>query len=132
MRVLLLPVRDDWYAVALAAVLEVVEPERLTSLPTAPATVLGVLNVRGTVVPVLDTGRLLGLDAIADPAAVAVVQTARGPAGLAASASPVADRLGDDLGPSGLDAGVRRRRSAEGVATLLDIDRLCAPERVAG
>lgn len=132
MRVLLLPVGDDWYAVPLETVREVVDAPRLTPVPTAPPAVLGVLNVRGRVIPVLDTAALLDLGTLPGAPAVAVVETDRGPAGLATSASPVADRLGDDLGPSGLAAGVRRRRSAEGVATLLDVDRLCAAERVAG
>jgi purine-binding chemotaxis protein CheW len=129
-RALLLPVRDEWYAVALAAVREVVEPDRLTPVPTAPPAVLGVLNVRGTVVPVLDTGVLLGLEPLAAAPAVAVVETALGPAGLATSAPPQVDRLGEDLGPSDLPAGTRRRRCGEGVATLLDVDAACAPERV--
>lgn len=134
MRALLLPVGDDWYAVALELVREVVEPEHVTPVPLAPATVLGLVNVRGQVVPVLDTGTLLGVAAPAGapgaPVAVAVVDTARGPAGLAASGAPVVDVLGDDLGPSDLPAGERRRRCSAGVATLLDVEAACAPDRV--
>jgi purine-binding chemotaxis protein CheW len=130
-RALLLPVHEDWYAVPLRDVREVVEHERVTPVPTAPRAVLGVLNVRGAVVPVLDTGVLLGLEPVAGGVeAVAVVETARGPAGLATTAAPVADRLGEDLGASGLEAGTRRRRCAEGVATELDVEAACAADRV--
>jgi len=130
--VLLLPVHDDRYAVPLRMVQEVLEPRVITRLPGAPPAVLGILNVRGVVVGVVDTGLLLGLPPLGGASAVAVVRVARGVVALAASARPVAEELGEDLGPSALPAALGRRRTAAGVATLLDLEAALAPEVLAG
>lgn len=51
------------YGVDIARVREIVEYQPITALPEANACVLGVLNLRGEVVPVIDLGRGLGLGA---------------------------------------------------------------------
>lgn len=131
MRALLIPVGDDWYAVALEAVREVLEPRRITPLPDASASVLGVVNMRGEVVPVLDTGLLLGLAPVGrEPAAIVVATTSRGSVGMAASAVPVAESLGDDLGASSLPTAIGRRRSSVGPSTVLDLEATFALERL--
>jgi purine-binding chemotaxis protein CheW len=130
--VLLLPVHRDRYAMPLRMVQEVLEPRSVTRLPGAPPAVLGILNVRGVVVGVVDTGVLLGLPPVATAGAVAVVRVARGVVGLAASARPVAEELGEDLGPSPLPGALGRRRTSTGVATLLDLEAALAPEVLAG
>ena len=61
MRALLLPVGNDLYAVDMAVAREVVASPEIQPLPTAPATVVGVFNLRGEIVPVFDTAMLLGL-----------------------------------------------------------------------
>ncbi len=134
-RVLVLPVGADRYAVALADVREVRGPTDVTRVPGASSLVLGVVNLRGRVVVVLDTGRLLGLGPLAAPghapAAIAVVVLPRGLAGLALSAQPVAADLGADLGPAELEGATRRHQAGDAVASLLDLDRLLAPQRLA-
>lgn len=45
---------DEEYAADILRIREVVEYQRLTPVPTTPAWVRGVMNLRGTVVPVLD------------------------------------------------------------------------------
>lgn len=47
-------------AAPMAALLEVADLGEITSLPLAPAWLLGVSNLRGTVLPVLDLAALLG------------------------------------------------------------------------
>lgn len=47
------------YAVDILRIREVVEYERLTPVPTTPDWVRGVMNLRGTVVPILDLARKL-------------------------------------------------------------------------
>lgn len=132
MRALLIPVGADWYAVPLASIREVLEPRRITPLPEAPSSLLGVVNMRGEVVPVFDTGLLLGLAATgAEPAAIAVAHTSRGAAGLAATAVPVAETLGEGLGDSALTHGLERRRASVGPATLLDLEAALALEALA-
>ena len=129
-RALLLPVGADLYAVGLEAVREVLEPASLTRLPGAGRVVLGLLNVRGQVVPVLDTGVLLDLAPLGRPVAVAVVRCSRGLAALGADDVPAAVTLGDDLGPSALELGVGRHRVPGGVATEIDLEALLNQERL--
>ncbi len=54
------------YAVPLADVHEIIRPEPPTPVPGAPADVLGIINLRGSIVTVLDGCRRLGLGA-SDP-----------------------------------------------------------------
>ena len=52
------------YAVPLGDVQEIVRPETPTPVPGAPADVLGIISLRGSIVTVLDGCRRLGLDAV--------------------------------------------------------------------
>lgn len=54
---------EQRYALHLSAVERVVLIAELTALPKAPEIVLGIINVRGCVVPVVDTRRRFGLPA---------------------------------------------------------------------
>lgn len=54
---------DQRYALHLSAVERVVLIAELTALPKAPEIVLGIINVRGRIVPVVDTRRRFGLPA---------------------------------------------------------------------
>ena len=78
MRALLLRVGDDAYAVPMELAREVVAAPVVTVLPTSPASVLGVCNVRGEIMPVFDTGLLLGLGPIPACTAMAIVETSMG------------------------------------------------------
>src|SRR5256885_61188 len=60
----------------------------LMILSTAPAVVLGLVNLRGDVLPVFDAGKLVASRVPATPDFVMVVDTERGPAGVAASGLP--------------------------------------------
>ena len=61
-RAILLPVGRNWYALPPVALQEVVADPDVTELPAAPATVRGLFNVRGQILPLLDTGAMLGLE----------------------------------------------------------------------
>lgn len=133
---LLLPVRQDLYAVAVDAVEGVLDlgPDTpLTPLPGATAAILGLVNVRGQVLPVLDTAVLLGLPPLGreERAAMALVRARRGVAALATSAVPRTAVLGEDLGPSPMGPATSRHRVGHQVATLLDVEATLAPERIA-
>ncbi|MDP3179896.1 MAG: chemotaxis protein CheW, partial [Spirochaetaceae bacterium] len=52
---------SDSYGIELTFASEVLNPRELTLIPCAPSFVLGVLNLRGRVVSVLDLERLFGL-----------------------------------------------------------------------
>jgi purine-binding chemotaxis protein CheW len=45
---------DDKYAVDVMRIKEIIRPQKLATLPKAPSFVEGVLNLRGSVIPVID------------------------------------------------------------------------------
>lgn len=49
------------YAIAVLRVREIIEHESVTRVPSTPAFVRGVINLRGSVVPVVDLARKFGL-----------------------------------------------------------------------
>ena len=130
MQALLLPVGADRYAVELTAVREVVRGPAVVPLPGAPPAVLGVMNLRGEVVPVLDTAALLGSGRTGDAAFAAVVEAGDEPAALAGAGEPVTAALDRPAGAAESSAGAGRFAVAGGVATLLDLGALLAPERI--
>lgn len=83
-------------ALAIERVRSVITEPALTPVPTAPATVLGLANVRGEIVPVFDTGLLRGVGPVGSARFVIVVETERGPAGLAVAAVPATANVPDD------------------------------------
>lgn len=56
-----LNVGDETYALSVAAVQELVLVQALTPVPSMPAAIRGLMNLRGTVVPIVDLARQLGL-----------------------------------------------------------------------
>src|SRR5690348_1316292 len=52
---------DEMFAVSVAQVREVLELAPITKVPTAPAYMRGVVNVRGTAIPVVDLRLKFGL-----------------------------------------------------------------------
>jgi len=129
MRALLMPVGDDWYAIGAERVREVTPHPRPTRLPGVPAGVLGVISVRGEIVPVFDTAALLGLDVAAPATFAVIVRTPDGPAALTATAIPEMVSLDNDLGPSDLAGSSARYRFGSRLVVMLDIDTMLAIAR---
>lgn len=84
-----LSVAGDTYAVAASAVSEIVLLQPLTRIPAMPRCISGLMNLRGTVMPVVDLARQLGVGetVIGDQTCVAVVDApdadgARSPMGV--------------------------------------------------
>ena len=139
MRVLLLPVGEGTWCVPLTAVREVLTAPPASPLPTAKASVVGLFNLRGSVLPLFDTGVLLGLPSACPGAGsghAAVVEVAAGLAALITTGTPRTADLGPVVGapehpsalgtydvlpltgPDGTPDGTRD------VAVLLDLERL--------
>lgn len=126
-----LPVGEDHYAVPIAAVRQVVNVSATTPLVTAPGVVLGLFNLRGEIVPVLDVAALLGTGRTAPPKVVVVVNTPHGPAGLAVTAMPERVELDQPIGECELPAARGTYPVADHVAVLLDLDALLSGVRAA-
>jgi purine-binding chemotaxis protein CheW len=76
-------VASEDYALAVADVLEVAEFGEVTPVPGANAAVVGVRNLRGQVVPVVDLATVLGLPKASAPERIVISEQAGRKAGLA-------------------------------------------------
>jgi chemotaxis signal transduction protein len=129
---LLLPVGDDLYALPVDWVREVVAAPAVTRLVTTGPVVLGLFNLRGQIVALLDTAALLGLGTVDTTAFAVVVNCPQGPAGLAVTGFPRRAVLDAVVGGSELPGTSGLYRVAHEVATLLDPAELLTPEHIGG
>jgi purine-binding chemotaxis protein CheW len=60
-QVVIFRLHESSYAVDIAAVREIIQPQPITFVPHAPHCVLGVINLRSSIVPVLDLRQRCGL-----------------------------------------------------------------------
>jgi len=61
LQVVVFQMNNEYYGADIAVVREVVPLQRITRVPRTPEYVLGVINLRGRVIPVIDLRRRLGL-----------------------------------------------------------------------
>jgi purine-binding chemotaxis protein CheW len=132
MDTILMPVGNDLYAIAVAAVREVAAAPSVTPLPTAPSSVLGLFNLRGEIVPLLDSAVLLGVGRVSTVAFALVLRTSYGLIGLAATAIPRPVSLGAPVGRSELSGTAGICQHGRDAVVLLDLDALLSPDRLSG
>jgi purine-binding chemotaxis protein CheW len=126
------------YAVSLASVREVIRPGDITPVPGAPEDVLGIVNLRGQIVPVLDGRRRFGLDGALEEGAedarrVIVFDDSGSVVGMRIDV--IGDMLtfdADDVAPPPPGRAERRDDPVSGVITrddgfiaLVDVQKLC-------
>ncbi|MDR6936588.1 chemotaxis protein CheW [Luteibacter sp. 3190] len=126
------------YAVSLASVREVIRPGDITPVPGSPDDVLGIVNLRGQIVPVLDGRRRFGLDAATEVGAaesqrVIVFDDSGSVVGMRIDV--IGDMLtfaADEVAPPPPGRAERRDDPVSGVITrddgfiaLVDVARLC-------
>ena len=129
---LLLRVGADLFALPVEWAREVVAAPAVTSVATAPTVLLGLFNLRGQIVPLLDTAALLGTGRTETTTFVVVVDTPQGLAGLATTALPRRELLDTHVGPSELPGTTGLYRVGHEVAALLDLVALLSAERLRG
>ena len=61
LRVCLVTLGGKSFAIDLRQVIEVLEPESITPIPGMPASLVGVTNLRGTIIPLADVRAALGI-----------------------------------------------------------------------
>lgn len=127
MRVLLLPIGDEVYAVELAALRSVVGDPQVFVIPTAPPGILGALNLRGEIVALLDTARALGVGTLGSLGFAAVVDHPYGTVALAAEGRPETALLGQQVAGGHLAGAVGSFAVGSAVVTLLDPGALLVP-----
>ncbi len=129
---------EETYALNVARVLEVLELSRITRIPRTPEHLLGVINVRGKAVPVVDMRRKFGMtvaEATVDTCIVVLQVVADGePVTLGAmvdSVREVIDLPDEELEPAPtIGTGMRvefikgMARAGEAFVMVLEIDRI--------
>lgn len=121
-------VRDTAFALPLGAVREVIRLPEIASVPRAPASLLGLANLRGSVLPVTDLRRLLRWEAEPPTAATRVVVLGAGSVfglvvdRIGALVSVPADRVEATEEDGTLAAGLVRGEDA--AISILDPERL--------
>ena len=130
MHSVLMPIHADTYALPIEWVREVLAAPPVTPLTTAPPVVLGLLNLRGEIVPLLDTATLLGLGTVGVVAFAVVVNTPHGPAALAVTGFPERAELTDRAGRSELRGTTDTYRLNQRVVVALDANVLLGSERL--
>jgi len=133
---------DGLYAIPILAVQEIRGWERVTQIPQASAHILGVINLRGTVVPVLDVRARLGLETRGVTATtVVIVVRVEVSAGRTRTVGCVVDAVSDvttivsdEISPPPDTCSSMQAQVVRGVATVekqlalvLDVRRLIDP-----
>jgi chemotaxis signal transduction protein len=87
--------------------------------------------VRGQIVPLLDTGVLLGLGPLAASPFAVVVRSRHGPVGLAVTGLPEPAELGRHVGQTHARGTVAAHDAGERIVVLLDPEVLLDPATLA-
>ncbi|WP_108659716.1 chemotaxis protein CheW [Acuticoccus kandeliae] len=146
-QVLTLGVGEERFAIPVTSVQEILDTRPITRLPDAPSHILGVIDVRGKSVAVLDLGLLLGKGWIEDDESTRIVVLRLPLRGGDAVLALKADRVfevteldGDALEPLPearlLDWNARLvtglGRKGGGFVALLDVERMLRTEDAGG
>ena len=124
---------DEEYAIDILKVQEIRAHEAVTRIANAPAYLKGVINLRGTIVPIVDLRVKLGMERLADASAVAIILNLDGRVmGMVVDAvSDVVALAEDEVKPAPEFGAVVDARFISGIATmgermmiLVDITRL--------
>ncbi len=73
-RICLFTIGEDTYAIPVDLLLEIIIPHKIFPVPTTPSHVIGVINLRGTIVPIVDIRPALSLPQQSVPGQVAIVK----------------------------------------------------------
>lgn len=126
MRVLIIPVNSEFYAVPMESVRQVLSRAEMTQVPLPPAGLLGVINVRGEILPMLDTGVLTGSGPLKAIPYSVLVNTEKELIALAAESMPITADF-DDPVAAGTRPGEKGVYSSGGrLVVLLDLEELVA------
>lgn len=133
-RVCLIALGENTFAIDLRQVLEVFEPESITPVPGMPAALVGVTNLRGTIVPLVDVRDALGLSVTVLPKYAVVVRHATQQVGILVEDVPEIGIIhSDDLVPTSVRTEAEKLSPSSGFvqtekkpSVILDMSRLLA------
>lgn len=137
-RICLFSIGGDLYAVTVDILAEIIIPQKIFPVPTTPSFVLGVISLRGNIVPIVDIRPALSLPPSSGAGQVAIIRYSQVAIGIFVDAvSEVVSVPVSGIHPLPAEAGVQDAASRNrnrylqaivqrptGVAALLNIDRL--------
>jgi chemotaxis signal transduction protein len=123
-RVLVLTVNAASFAVPMTSVHQVLRHPVVTRVPLSPTGLIGVLNIRGEIVPLLDTGVLTGTGALGEPPFAVLVSSEKEMVALAAEELPVAADFNEAVGPGTQRGELGVYSNGGRLVVLVDIEEL--------
>jgi chemotaxis signal transduction protein len=123
-RVLMFGVNAAFFAVPMATVHQVLRHPVLTTIPLSPTGLLGVVNVRGEIVPLLDTGVLTGTGPLNQSPFAVLVSGQKDMVALAAEELPIAADFEEPVGPGTRPGELGVYSSGGRLVVLIDIDEM--------
>jgi purine-binding chemotaxis protein CheW len=123
-RVLIFGVNTAFFAVPMDTVHQVLRHPLVTTIPLSPPGLLGVVNVRGEIVPLLDTGVLTGTGSLNQSPFAVLVSGQKDMVALAAEELPIAADFEEPVGPGSRPGELGVYSSGGRLVVLIDIDEL--------
>jgi purine-binding chemotaxis protein CheW len=137
-RICLFSISGDTYAVTVDILAEIIIPQKIFSVPTTPSHVIGVINLRGNIVPIVDIRPALSLPVSAGANQIAIIQYSQMTLGILVDtvaeviSVPLSSILPLPADVAFQDPGAKSRsrylkaiiQRESGVAALLNIDLL--------
>jgi purine-binding chemotaxis protein CheW len=117
-------VNGAFFAVPMESVHQVLRHPVVTNIPLSPTGLLGVINVRGEIIPLLDTGVLTGIGAIKTSPFAVLVSGQKDMVALAAEELPIAADFEEPVGPGGRPGELGVYSSGGRLVVLIEIDEL--------
>lgn len=123
-RVLIVAVNNAYFAVPIETVHQVLRHPMVTHVPLAPPGLLGLVNVRGEIVPLLDAGVLTGTGALRESPFAVLVSGAKDMVALAAGELPIAADFEEPVGPGSRPGELGVYSNGGRLVVLIDVDEL--------
>jgi purine-binding chemotaxis protein CheW len=137
-RICLFSISGDTYAVTVDILAEIIIPQKIFSVPTTPSHVIGIINLRGNIVPIVDIRPALSLPASAGANQIIIIGYNQMTLGILVDtvaeviSVPLSSVLPLPADVAFQESGAKNRnrylkaiiQRQSGVAALLNIDRL--------
>lgn len=123
-RVLVIAANNAYFAVPMARVHQVLRHPLVTRIPLSPAGLLGVVNVRGEIVPLLDTAVLTGTGTLNEPPFAVLVSGGEDMLALGAQELPIAADFEEPVGPGSQPGEVGVYSDGGRLVVLIDVEEL--------
>lgn len=115
---------DAYFAVPMERVHQVLRHPLVTRIPLSPAGLIGVVNVRGEIVPLLDTAVLTETGSLDEPPFAVLVSSGEDTVALAAQDLPTAADFEEPVGAGSKPGEVAVYSNGGRLVVLIDVEEL--------